>query len=56
MVAVVMAIPLPGWVSLAPIEPTIVTSRPSRIQAVPSPAMMRQWKLDQGSLSSRAGI
>src|SRR4051794_40178639 len=35
--------------------PTIVTSRPSRIQTVPSPITTIQWNRDQGSRSSRAG-
>jgi nucleotide-binding universal stress UspA family protein len=48
--------PLPDSVSRGAIEPTIVTSRPSRIQTVPRPMTMRQWKRDQGSRSSRAGI
>ena len=34
----------------------IVTSSPSRIQTIPSPITTRQWKLDHGSRSSRAGI
>ena len=36
--------------------PTIVTSRPSRIQTVPKPITIRQWNRDQGSRSSLAGI
>src|ERR1700709_1318864 len=35
--------------------PTIVTSRPSRIQTVPSPTTIIQWKLDQGRRSRREG-
>ena len=35
--------------------PTIVTSSPSRIQTVPSPITIIQWKRDHGSRSSRAG-
>jgi len=35
--------------------PTIVTSRPSRIQTAPRPITTIQWKRDQGSLSNRAG-
>ncbi len=38
------------------IEPTIVTSRPSRIQTVPSPTMISQCHLDHGSRSSRFGM
>ena len=37
------------------IEPTIVTSSPSRIQTVPRPIITIQWKRDHGSRSSRAG-
>ena len=48
--------PLPFSVSRAAIEPTIVTSRPSRIQTVPSPMTTSQWKRDHGSRSSRAGM
>ena len=48
--------PLP-FAEIAPaIEPTIVTSRPSRIQTVPSPTTIRQCHLDRGSRSSRAGM
>ena len=36
--------------------PTIVTSSPSRIQTVPRPITIIQWKLDQGSRSRREGI
>ena len=50
------AIPLPDSVSRSPTEPTIVTSRPSRIHTVPSPMRIRQWNHDHGSRSSRAGI
>src|SRR5581483_6080310 len=38
------------------IDPTIVTSRPSRIQTVPSPATTSQWNLDHGSRSRRPGM
>src|SRR4051812_4864256 len=38
------------------IEPTIVTSRPSRIQTVPSPITMTQCHRAQGSRSSLAGM
>jgi hypothetical protein len=41
MPAAVNEIPLPGWISRAPIEPTMVTSSPSRIHTVPSPATIR---------------
>ena len=44
------------WVSLLEIELTIVISRPSRIQAVPSPSTRRVWNGDQRSRSRRAGI
>ena len=47
--------PLSFSVRRAAIEPTIATSRPSRIQTVPSPMTTIQWKRDQGSRSSRAG-
>src|SRR5579872_1706595 len=51
-----MLIPLP-LAEIAPaIEPTIVTSSPSRIQTVPKPTRIFQCHLDQGSLSSRAGM
>jgi hypothetical protein len=45
-----------AWVSLADTELAIVISRPSRIQAVPSPSTRRVWNGDQRSLSSRAGM
>src|SRR3954451_7429766 len=48
--------PLALSVSRAPIEPTIVTSRPSRIHTVPRPMITRQWNRDQGRRSRRAGI
>src|SRR3954454_864869 len=48
--------PLPFSVRRDAIEPTIVTSSPSRIQTAPSPITTRQWKLDQGSRSSRPGM
>ena len=48
--------PLPFSVSREATEPTIVTSRPSRIQTVPRPMTTSQWKRDHGSRSSRAGI
>ncbi len=48
--------PLSSSVSRAAIEPTIVTSRPSRIQTVPRPMITSQWNLDHGRRSSRAGM
>src|SRR5690348_17314050 len=48
--------PLPFSVSRDEIEPTIVTSRPSRIHTVPRPMTTRQWNRDQGRRSRRAGI
>ena len=48
--------PLPGSVRRDAIEPTIVTSSPSRIQTVPRPMTTSQWKRDHGSRSRRAGI
>ena len=48
--------PLSFSVSRAAIEPTIVTSSPSRIHTVPRPITTSQWKRDHGSRSSRAGI
>ncbi len=47
--------PLSFSVRRAAIEPTIATSRPSRIQTVASPMKTIQWKREQGSRSSRAG-
>src|SRR4051812_1310188 len=38
------------------IEPTIVTSRPSRIHTVPRPITISQCQRTQGSLSIRAGM
>ena len=35
--------------------PTIVTSSPSRIQTVPRPITIIQWKRDHGSRSRRDG-
>src|ERR1051325_8392274 len=52
---VVIAIPLPFSVSRLAIEPTIVTSRPSRIHTVPRPITTIQWKRDHGRRSSRLG-
>ena len=54
--AVVIAIPLPGSVRRGAIEPTIVTSRPSRIQTVPRPITTIQWNFAHGSRSRRAGM
>ena len=51
----VMWMPLPGLLIWPEIWPTIVTSRPSRIQTVPSPIMTIQCQRDHGSRSSRAG-
>ena len=51
-----MLIPLP-LAEIAPaIEPTIVTSRPSRIHTVPSPTRIFQCHRDHGSRSNRAGM
>src|SRR5579862_529446 len=51
-----MLIPLP-LAEIAPaIDPTTVTSSPSRIQTVPRPMRIRQCHRDQGSRSSRAGM
>ena len=51
-----MSIPEP-LAEIAPaIEPTIVTSSPSRIQTVPRPIRIFQCQCDQGSRSSRAGM
>ena len=51
---------MPSPVSLglraSDIEPTIVTSRPSRIQTVPSPITTSQCQRAHGSRSSRAGM
>jgi hypothetical protein len=48
--------PLSGSTSWPPIEPTIVTARPSRIQTVPSPMMTIQCHFDHGRRSIRAGM
>src|SRR6201994_1587384 len=48
-------IPEPPSVRRSPIEPMIVTSRPSRIQTVPRPMTTIQWNFDQGRRSRRAG-
>src|SRR5690606_41031363 len=47
---------LPSSVSRAAMDPTMVTSSPSRIHTVPSPTTIIQWKRDHGSRSMRAGI
>ena len=54
--AVVIAIPLPDSVRRGAIAPTIVTSRPSRIQTVPRPMTTIQWNCAHGSRSRRAGM
>src|SRR4051794_28833729 len=56
MSALVIEIPLPDSVRRGAIAPTIVTSRPSRIQTVPRPTTIRQWKRAHGSRSRRLGI
>src|SRR5687768_12757846 len=48
--------PVFGSASASDIDPTIVTSSPSRIHTVPRPITTSQWNLDQGSRSSRAGM
>src|SRR5687767_13631849 len=48
--------PVFGSASASDIEPTIVTSSPSRIHTVPRPTTMSQWKRLQGSRSMRAGM
>src|SRR5690606_26882140 len=50
-----MSRPLPGLASCGVRLPTMVTSRPSRIQTVPSPMTIIQCQRDQGSRSSLAG-
>src|SRR5262245_14720806 len=55
MSAAVMASPLPGSDSRVAIDPTIVTSSPSRIHTVPSPMRIRQWNRDHGNRSNRDG-
>src|SRR5262245_27674484 len=54
--AAVSSMPLPCSVRREATLPTMVTSRPSRIQTPPSPMTTRQWNRDHGSRSSRAGI
>ena len=48
--------PLPFSISREATELTFVTSRPSRIQTVPSPITTVQWNRDHGNRSSRAGM
>src|SRR5580658_9286296 len=45
-----------AWVSLPDTELAIVISRPSRIQAVPSPSTSRVWNGDHLSRPSPAGM
>ena len=52
----VMEMPDPFSVSRLAIEPTMVTSSPSRIHTVPSPRTTSQCQRDQGSRSIRAGM
>jgi hypothetical protein len=42
MSALLIAMPLPSSVKRGAIDPTIVTSSPSRIQTVPRPITIRQ--------------
>ena len=51
-----MSMPLPDSVRRGAIAPTIVTSSPSRIQTVPRPMTILQWKRDHGRRSMRAGM
>ena len=51
-----IAMPEPPSVSRSPIEPTIVTSSPSRIHTVPSPMTTIQCQRAHGSRSSRPGM
>src|SRR6201999_614581 len=55
MSAGVSALPLPCSVRRDDTLPTIVTSRPSRIQTPPRPTTTRQWNRDHGSRPRRAG-
>ena len=48
--------PVLGSASASDIEPTMVTSSPSRIHTVPRPSTTNQCQRLQGSRSSRAGI
>src|SRR5581483_11072733 len=52
----VIEMPLPFSVRRLAIEPTMVTSSPSRIQTVPRPITTIQWKRDHGSRSRRFGM
>ncbi len=51
-----IAIPLSPSVSREAIAPTIVISRPSRIQTVPSPMTTIQWKRAHGRRSMRGDV
>ena len=51
----VMSMPLPGLLICPEMFPTMVTSRPSRIQTVPRPITIIQCHRDQGSRSRRDG-
>src|SRR5690349_7047328 len=53
--AALMSMP-PFSVIRAATEPTMVTSRPSRIHTLPRPTTTIQWNFAQGRRSSRAGI
>ncbi|MGC0426406.1 hypothetical protein RKD32_002761 [Streptomyces sp. SAI-195] len=53
--AELMSRPLPSSAMRPATLPTIVTSRPSRIQTVPRPITIIQCQRDQGSRSRRAG-
>jgi hypothetical protein len=53
--AAVRPTPAPGSDRRPEIELTTLTSNPSRIQAVPSPATIIQWKRAHGNRSNRAG-
>src|SRR3954447_37454 len=48
--------PVLSGFSASDIDPTMVTSSPSRIHTVPSPTTTSQWNRDHGSRSSRAGM
>ena len=56
MLAAEMPTPAPGWPTRPVIELTMLTSRPSRIQTVPSPMMIFQCHADHGRRSRRDGI
>src|SRR3954449_3364997 len=55
MSELLMPRPVVGSFSASDIDPTIVTSRPSRIHTVPSPMTTSQCHFAQGRRSSRAG-